>query len=92
MPKVPDYKSHTERMERNENCPLLEDCSVYLNKISHTEIIGLTYRSLYCLQVNKKYKSCKRYEACTKLGKQVHRKVLPNSPYSIEEIARQPDL
>ncbi len=92
MPKVPDYKSHTERMERNEYCPLLEDCSVYLNKVGHTEIIGLTYRSLYCLQVNKKYKSCKRYAACIKLGKQVHRKVLPNSSYTLEEIARQPDL
>ena len=80
MLKVPDYKSHTERMEKNENCPLLEDCSVYLNKISHTEIIGLTYRSLYCLQVNKKYKSCKRYVACIKLGKQVNRRSCPIHP------------
>jgi len=74
-------------MKNNENCPLLEDCSVYLNKVNHTEIIGLTYSSLYCLQVNKKYKSCKRYVVCKKLGKQVNSNVLPNSPYSIEEIA-----
>jgi hypothetical protein len=79
-------------MEKNENCPLLEDCSVYLNNVNHTEIIGLTYRSLYCLQVNKKYKSCKRYMACNKLGKQVHRNVLPNSPNSIEEIVSRHDL
>jgi uncharacterized cysteine cluster protein YcgN (CxxCxxCC family) len=74
-------------MEKNENCPMLEDCSVYLNKVNHNEIIGLTYSSLYCLQVNKKYKSCKRYLARTYLGKQVHRDILPNSPNSIEEIA-----
>jgi hypothetical protein len=79
-------------MEKNEYCPLLEDCSVYLNKIYHNEIVGLTYSSLYCLQVNKKYKSCKRYLACTKLGKQVHRNVLPNSPKSIEEISSQHDF
>jgi hypothetical protein len=79
-------------MDKNEYCPLLEDCSVYLNDVSHNEIIGLTYRNLYCLQVNKKYKSCKRYQACTQLGKQVHRNVLPNSPCSIEEIARQQEF
>ena len=78
-------------MEKNEYCPIVEDCSIYLNKVNHTEIIGLTYRSLYCLQVNKKYKSCKRYAAYIKLGRQVHRKVLPNSPYSIEEIDSQND-
>jgi hypothetical protein len=79
-------------MEKNENCPLLEDCSVYLNKVHHNEIIGITYRSLYCLQVNRKYKSCKRYIACNMLGKQVHRNILPNSRHSIEEIASQHGL
>jgi len=74
-------------MERNDFCPLLEDCSVYLNKVNHNEMVGLTYRSLYCLQVNKKYKSCKRYQACLKLGHKVARMVLPNSPFSLEEIA-----
>jgi hypothetical protein len=74
-------------MEKNEYCPLLEDCSVYQNKVKHNVIVGLTYRSLYCLQVNRKYKSCRRYEACIKLGKQVHRSILPNSSFSLEEIA-----
>jgi hypothetical protein len=74
-------------MKQNDYCPLLEDCTVYLNNIGHTEIVGLTYRSLYCLQGNKKYKSCKRYQACVLLGKQVHRTILPNSSFSLEEIA-----
>ncbi len=74
-------------MDKNEFCPLLEDCSVYQNKVSHNVIVGLTYSSLYCLQVNKKYKSCKRYEACVKLGKQVHRSILPNSSFNWEDIA-----
>jgi len=73
-------------MENNEYCPLLEDCTIYLNKVVHNEMVGLTYGSLYCRQGNKKYKSCKRYQACIKLGKQVHRMVLPNSPYTIDEI------
>jgi hypothetical protein len=78
-------------MEINVYCPLLEDCSVYQNKIKHNEMVDLTYRSLYCLQGNKKYKSCKRFQACVKLGKQVNRMVLPNSSFSIDEIANYPD-
>jgi hypothetical protein len=74
-------------MESNEYCPLLEDCTIYLNKVEHNEMVGLTYRSLYCRQGNKKYKTCKRYQAFMKLGRQVSRMVLPNSPYSIDEIA-----
>jgi hypothetical protein len=73
-------------MESNANCPILEDCKVYLNNVNHNEMVGLTYRSLYCLQVNKKYKVCKRYQACIKFGKQLTRKVLPNSKLSMEEI------
>ena len=62
-----------------------------MNDITHNEIVGLTYRSLYCLQGNKKYKSCKRYQAFMQLGKPVHRMVLPNSSLSMEEIARYHD-
>jgi len=74
-------------MESTLHCPILEYCSVYLNNVNHNEMVGLTYRSLYCLQGNKKFKSCKRYQACTKLGKQVTRTVMPNSSLSLEEIA-----
>ena len=81
-----------EWTETDEHCPLLEDCSVYLNKVPHNEMVGLTYRSLYCLQVNKKYKTCKRFQACMKLGRQVHRTVLPNSSDSIDEIANHKDI
>ena len=50
-------------MEDSAHCPILEDCPVYQNNIHHNEMIGFSYRSLYCLQVNKKYKTCKRYHA-----------------------------
>lgn len=78
-------------MNNNDFCPLPEECPVYMNDITHNEIVGLTYRSLYCLQGNKKYKSCKRYQAFMQLGKPVHRMVLPNSSLSMEEIARYHD-
>lgn len=73
-------------MEGSCNCPILEDCTVYVNNVSHNEIIGLSYRELYCLQVNKKYKTCKRYNAYLKLGKPAPRYVLPNSCIKIEEL------
>ncbi len=73
-------------MEDTCNCPILEDCTVYRNDISHNEIVGLTYRDLYCLQVNKKYKVCKRYLAYRKFGKPAPREILPNSIVKLEEI------
>ncbi len=74
-------------MENTIHCPILEDCPVYLNNVCHNEMVGVTYRSLYCLQGNKKYKQCKRYQAYLKLGKEASRKVMPNSHLSLEEIA-----
>jgi hypothetical protein len=76
-----------KRMENSEFCPLPEECSVYVNNIAHNEMVGLTYRNLYCLQGNKKYKSCKRYQAFMQLRKPIHRLVLPNSSLSMDEIA-----
>src|SRR5512139_394033 len=87
MPKYNWFTKIIEEMEHNAYCPLLEDCPVYLNKVAHNEMVGFTYSSLYYLQGNKKYKSCKRFNACIQLGKQVPRMVLPNSPLTIEEIA-----
>jgi hypothetical protein len=78
-------------MDNNEFCPLPEECPVYMNNTTHNEMVGLTYRSLYCLQGNKKYKSCKRYQAFMQLGKPAHRMVLPNSSLSLDEIARHHD-
>jgi len=74
-------------MESAVHCPILEDCPVYINNVNHNEMVGLTYRSLYCLQGNKKYKTCRRYHACLKYGKQVTRRILPNSSFTMEEIA-----
>jgi hypothetical protein len=73
-------------MDTSEFCPIHEHCSVYQNKITHNEIIGLTYRILYCQQVNKKYKICKRYQAYTKIGKIAPYNILPNSSFSVDEI------
>jgi hypothetical protein len=73
-------------MENTMHCPIIEDCSVYLNNVCHNEMVGLTYRSLYCLQVNKKFKMCKRYNAYVKLGKQIPRNILPNSLVNIDQL------
>lgn len=73
-------------MENTMHCPILEDCSVYLNNICHNEMVGLTYRSLYCLQVNKKFKMCKRYNAYMKLGRPIPRNILPNSLVNIDQL------
>jgi hypothetical protein len=73
-------------MENTCTCPIIEDCTVYVNDLTHNEIVGLTYRDLYCLQVNKKYKSCKRYLAYRILGKPAPRDLLPNSSIKLEEL------
>jgi len=72
-------------MENTIHCPFLEDCPVYINNVKHNEIIGLTYRSLYCLQVNKKFKVCKRYHVA-KLGLIVPRNIMPNSHVNMGEL------
>jgi hypothetical protein len=76
-------------MESNLHCPILEDCSVYLNNVGHNEMVGLTYRNLYCLQVNKKFKTCKRYQVCIRSGKKPPRDILPNSPLNPDFIDQQ---
>ena len=73
-------------MDNNEYCPVRQYCSVYQNKVTSNIIIGLTYRILYCQQVNKKYKICKRYQAYTKIGKLAPNHILPNSSYTVDEI------
>jgi hypothetical protein len=73
-------------METAAYCPILENCSVYVNDVQHNEMVGLSYKLLYCLQVNKKYKACKRYHAYVKLGKPAPISVLPNSRVNLDEI------
>jgi uncharacterized cysteine cluster protein YcgN (CxxCxxCC family) len=73
-------------MDPSEFCPICEHCSVYQNKVTHNEIIGLTYRILYCQQANKKYKICKRYQTYIKTGKLAPYNILPNSSFSIDQI------
>ena len=74
-------------MEASLHCPNIDDCPVYQNNVIHSEMVGLTYRSLYCLQGNKKYKVCKRYLAINRFGKKVPRNILPNSVIRVEELA-----
>jgi hypothetical protein len=74
-------------MENAIHCPKIEDCPVYQYNIHHNEMVGLSYRSLYCLQVNNKYKACKRYHAIMKFGKAVPRDILPNSQVAVGELA-----
>jgi hypothetical protein len=73
-------------MNLHANCPVMRECSVYRNDIQHNELIGFTYKALYCLQGNKKYVTCKRYQAFLKTGRQCTNNVLPNSCISVDEI------
>ncbi len=74
-------------MEALMHCPNIDDCPVYQNNVTHSEMVGLTYRSLYCLQGNKKYKVCKRYLAINRFGKKLPHNVLPNTVAPIDELA-----
>jgi len=74
-------------MDDSIYCPIINNCTIYVNDIQHNEMVGLSYRLLYCLQVNKKYKTCKRYHAYLKLGKQAPRDIMPNSCIKVEEMA-----
>jgi hypothetical protein len=74
-------------MESSLHCPNIDDCPVYQNNVSHSEMVGLTYRSLYCLQVNKKYKVCKRYHAISKFGNKVPRSILPNTLVVMDDLS-----
>ncbi len=78
--------SKIDPMETPLHCPNIDDCPVYQNNVNHSEMVGLTYRSLYCLQGNKKYKTCKRYLAISRFGKKVPRNILPNTVAPVDEL------
>lgn len=79
-------------MEKNNQCPKMEKCPVFLKNILHSEKMNQTYKQLYCLADEMKYKTCKRYQISEKYGKPAPDNVLPNSSMSIEEIAKRMNL
>ena len=73
----------------NSACPKLEKCPIFINNVLHNEILDKTYRHLYCLAENEKYRTCRRYQVAEKYGKPAPDKILPNSTLSVEEIGRR---
>ena len=73
-------------MENHEVCPLSAKCTVFREKIFHNEMVGITYRKLYCLQTNRRYKECKRYQVFERTGIMVPYYVLPNSTASMVDL------
>jgi hypothetical protein len=55
-----------------------------MHNLYHNEIAGITYKELYCLQGNRKYKTCKRYQIIEKYGEPAPRGILPNSCINLE--------
>lgn len=79
-------------MENSEFCPIYDNCSVYRDKICHNQIVGLTYRMLYCQQTHYRYKICKRYQIFEKIGRMAPYYVLPNTGISVDEIIQDTGL
>ncbi len=75
-------------MKNPETCPLASKCTVFKEKINHNEMVGITYRALYCLQTNKRYKECKRYQVFERTGIMVPYNVLPNSTASMVDLVK----
>lgn len=70
-------------------CPRVEKCPIFINNVFHSEIMGKTYKSLYCMAGKERYTSCKRHLAAEKFGKPVPAGILPNSFLSLDEIGKQ---
>jgi len=73
-------------MENQDVCPLAAKCTVFKEKINHNEIVGITYRMLYCLQTNRRYKECKRYQVHERTGIMAPYSVMPNSGARLEDL------
>ena len=69
-------------------CPKLEKCPIFINNVLHNELLGQTYRNLYCETSDAMYKTCKRFIFAEKYGKSPSVHILPNSSLSVEEIAK----
>ena len=80
------YSQNRQIMSDQSYCPVAGECFVYKNDMRHNELIGFSYKVLYCLQGNKKYMTCKRYQAFLKYGKHCTNSVLPNSSVPVDEI------
>jgi hypothetical protein len=70
----------------NSTCPKLERCPIFIENITCNEMVGQTYRNLFCLADGLQFQTCKRYIASEKFGKRVPANIMPNTSLSIDEI------
>ena len=73
-------------------CPKLDKCPIFQKNVFHNELIGKTYRNLYCETIENRFLKCKRYLISEKYKKEPPESILPNSTLSIDEIAQQMGL
>ena len=76
----------------SNQCPKLEKCPIFSNNTLHNEMLGKTYKNLYCLSGPDKYHTCKRYVFSEKYGKGAPENILPNSTLDNHEIAKRMGL
>lgn len=77
---------------KTKECPKLEKCPIFIKNVFHNEFMGKTYRNLYCQAQDEKFKTCKRYIFSEEYGISATENILPNSTYSIDEIAIRMEL
>ncbi len=70
-------------------CPKLEKCPIFLKNIFHNELVGKTYKHLFCQSEDNNHFNCKRYLFSEKFKKSAPDNVLPNTTLSLEEIAKR---
>lgn len=74
---------------RKHACPIFERCPIFINNVFHNELIGQTYKNLYCITRDNQHKSCKRFLFLNKYNTSPPDSVYPNSKLSLDEIAKR---
>ena len=51
-----------------QECPKLEKCPIFQKNVLHNELVGQTYRNLFCITKESNFNSCKRHLFSEKYG------------------------
>ncbi len=71
----------------NNQCPKIEKCPLFNDKILKREESAEVYKNLFCRN-GEKFTECKRYQVSEKVGKCADF-VMPNSSMTVDEIIQK---
>lgn len=71
----------------SNQCPKIEKCPLFNNKILKREESAEVYKNLYC-RSSEKFSECKRYQVSEKVGKCADF-VMPNSTMTVDQIIQK---